>query len=105
MKKVCLIVIAFGEPERKKKLHWLKINIERLRASLVGKGTLDVVVNQYTTDPLLTQEIHAIDANIKINVSEGYLVELIKKHNQPEKYSHYDHIILLLDDVEVCEGF
>jgi len=105
MKRICLIIIAFGDPERKKKLQWLKTNIERLRANLTGIGILDVVVNQYTTDSVLTQEIHAIDANIKVNVSEGYLVELLKKHNQPEKYSNYDHIILLLDDVEVCVDF
>ena len=96
--RVCLIIIAFGEPESKLKLKILQNNITKIKQYV---SNLDIHLNLYTNDSELKNKILAIDQNIVINESKGYLLELLFKFNQPEKYIDYDHIILLLDDVEI----
>lgn len=95
---ICLIIIAFGEPEITLKLKTLKKNINKIKKS---NCTLDIHLNLYTENPDLVKKILNIDPNIIINQSAGYLLELLFKFNSPDKYVQYDNIIMLLDDVEI----
>lgn len=97
-KRVCLIIIAFGEPETTLKLNTLKNNIDKIKKY---NYNLDIHLNLYTIDPNLVQQILEIDPTIIINQSKGYLLELLYKFNKPEQYVYYDHIIMFLDDVEI----
>jgi hypothetical protein len=96
--RVCLIIIAFGEPRSDLKLRILDNNIQKIKQF---SHKLDIHLNLYTQNQELKKKILKIDPNIVINESKGYLLELLFKFNDPEKYKDYDHIILLLDDVEI----
>jgi hypothetical protein len=99
MKKIALIIIALGDPYREFKLKILTTNVAKVRA--IPDAEVVIHVNQYTNDPTLTAAILAIDPKIVINLSPGYLFQLVHQFNKPEQYADFDHIIMTLDDVEI----
>lgn len=99
MKKVALIIIAIGDPYHELKLKILATNVMKVRA--IPDTHVTIHLNQYTDNPELTAAIQAIDPNIIINHSPGYLFQLLYKFNKPDLYQDFDHIILTLDDVEI----
>ena len=92
--KVAVIIMGFGDPYWDKKVDILKNNIK-----ILEKWEPDYYVSQYTLD----KDIDIPNLNVIKN--KGILGQLLYDNWHPDKFINYDHIIILLDDIELQDNF
>lgn len=103
---VCYYLAAIGEKNYNEKVNILVNNLKIINSNLekVGQYNLDLVYNLYSSSQEYL-ESHVKDHvnNIFSQVKEGVLAELWLSNKKD--FSSYDHIIFILDDVIILEGF
>jgi hypothetical protein len=98
--KILVIVTGTGEPKFSQKIFYIKRNFELLERTKPIGSTIDFEVIHYD-DSIVNESID----NVKKTYNQGLVGQHIYNCVKPEKLKLYDHALVMLDDIELCENF
>jgi len=103
-KKILVAVCGIGKPNFDTKLssNIKNIKIINQTAPVAYNNNIDFLFFAY--DDSLQESLIEYD-NCKIIRESGFVGEFIYRHLQPTMVSHYDRIIVMLDDIEIQQNF
>lgn len=103
-KKILVAICGIGEPNFDIKLSSNIKNIDIIKQTAPKHYNSNIDFLFFAYDDSLQKNLIECDT-VKIIRESGFVGEFIYRHLQPSMVSHYDRIIVMLDDIEIQQNF
>lgn len=98
MSKLLVVIPGFGPPHQDTKQRILQQNLQRIRTTYPGYITVKMF--NYGKTPY---HLQIPDITIQEHMEPGYIGQFLYNYVTPAIVQEYDHVIVLLDDIELSE--
>lgn len=98
MSKLLVVIPGFGPPHQDTKQWILQQNLQRIRSTY--SGSITVKMFNYGKTPY---NLQMPDITIQEHMEPGYIGQFLYKYVTPAIVNEYNHVIVLLDDIELTD--
>lgn len=101
--RILVVITGVGEPNFDQKIIHLNNNFNLLYKTKPKKSIIDFEIIYY--DDRLNEFTFDQKFNIKKIYNKGLVGDHIFNHLSQKNFSGYDYVVIMLDDIELCENF